>query len=82
MARGHNHGLGKTITSKPKDFKGSLKRLIRQFKPQLPAILFVVFILIVSSALTVISPIFLRDLINGFSSDLKNIALNPVYSGD
>lgn len=82
MGPGRGHGRGNRTTYKPKDFKGTFKRLIAQFKPQLPAILFVVFILIVASALTVISPIFLRNLINGFSQDLKNISMNPVYSGD
>lgn len=79
---GHGPGLGKRASSKPKNFKSSFKRLIGQFKPQLPAILFVVFVLIISAALTVTSPIFLRNLINGFSSDLKNISMNPTYSGN
>lgn len=80
---GSPHGRGGGMKfSKPKNFKKTSSRLLKQFKPQLGAFIFVSLILIVASILSVISPIFLRDLINGFSKDLAGINANPAYVGE
>lgn len=78
---GHSGPRGLKPT-KPKDFKNTSRRIIKQFKPQTGAFIFVALILVVSSVITVISPIFLRDLINGFAKDLAGISLNPDYIGE
>lgn len=65
---------------KPKNFKKTLTRLIGQFKPQLPAFIFVILILIISAVLAVVSPIFLKNLINGFALDMQGVG-NAFKSG-
>ncbi|MDR0934943.1 MAG: ABC transporter ATP-binding protein/permease [Erysipelotrichaceae bacterium] len=66
---------------KPKNFKGTLKRLIMHFRPELAAFIFVIIVIIISSVLSVTSPIFLQNIINGFANDLNNIRLDPTYIG-
>ena len=68
--RNKPHNSGNSY--KVKNFKGTGKRLLKQFKPLLPAFIFVAIILVCSSVLNALSPMFLRDIINGISSDVSH----------
>ncbi len=55
---------GLTENEKPKNFKGTLKRLIGDFKPYLPALTFVSIIITVSVVFTLLSPLYIRNILN------------------
>lgn len=55
---------GLTENEKPKNFKGTLRRLVADFKPYLPALIFVAVIITVSVAFTLLSPLYIRDILN------------------
>lgn len=58
---------GSMAGGKPKDFKKTTKRLLKDFKPLLGIFIFVIAILIVSAVFTVVNPILLGDFTNAFS---------------
>jgi ATP-binding cassette subfamily B protein len=63
---------------KPKDFKGSLRRLIKEFAGPRKSVLAVLFLLLVGgSVLSIVTPIVLRDTLNNFSD---YISLTPIDS--
>ena len=55
---------GLTENEKPKNFKGTLRRLVADFKPYLPALIFVAVIITVSVVFTLLSPLYIRDILN------------------
>lgn len=55
--------------AKVKDFKGTTKKLIKEFAPVKWALLIVAILLAASAILTAVSPMFLQDLINGFATE-------------
>ena len=56
--------------SRPKDFKGTFIRLIRDFKTQKWTLLAVVLLTVVSGVISVINPVLLGDTINNLASVL------------
>jgi len=68
-----NRGPGRNrVTEKPKDFKGTWVKLIRYGKNFLPLIIIVMAVVCVSTALQVISPIYLGDMATAIS-DIINL---------
>ncbi|HML99947.1 MAG TPA: ABC transporter ATP-binding protein [Bacilli bacterium] len=59
-----NNGPKRSYAGAPTKTGPTLKRLIKFFKPVLPKVIVVVFLLIISSVLTVTSPILLRNIMN------------------
>ena len=55
---------GLTENEKPKNFKGTLRRLVADFKPYLAALIFVAVIITVSVVFTLLSPLYIRDILN------------------
>lgn len=55
---------GLTEKDKPKNIKGTLKRLVTDFKPLLPKLLFVAFIITISVVFTILSPLYIRNILN------------------
>jgi ATP-binding cassette, subfamily B, multidrug efflux pump len=55
---------GLTENEKPKNFKATLKRLIADFKPYLPALTFVSIIITISVVFTLLSPLYIRNILN------------------
>ena len=55
---------GLTENEKPKNFKGTLRRLVGDFKPYLAALIFVAVIITVSVVFTLLSPLYIRDILN------------------
>ena len=51
-------------TEKPKNFKGTVKRMVREFKPDLGLIIFIVILSIASAILSVYSPLLIKDLLS------------------
>ncbi len=69
-------------TYKVKNFKGTGKRLLLEFKPLLASFIVVAVILVISSVLNALSPMFLRDIINGVSADISAATLSDgAYTG-
>ena len=50
---------------KARDPKKALKRLAKEFKPQLPLIIFISLLLVASSVLYVIEPMIMKQILNG-----------------
>jgi len=49
---------------KPKDTKGTLKRMVKEFKKEIPLIVIVILLSIASAILTLYSPILLKDILS------------------
>jgi hypothetical protein len=54
----------RAAVEKPKDFKGTLKRLVRYLRPQLPKLILVIILAIVSTVFTVFGPKISGNAIN------------------
>jgi len=54
--------------AKPKNYKKTLSRMVADFRPLLLTFIIVIFILIISAALSVLMPILLGNLVNDFAS--------------
>ena len=79
--KGKHHGMGTTY--KVKNFKGTGKRLLLEFKPLLASFIFVAIILICASILNAISPMYLRNIINGVALDASQAAASGgSYNGE
>jgi ATP-binding cassette subfamily B protein len=63
-------GRGFGPVEKPKDFKGTFRRLLTDFKPLYSKLIFVIFIVVISTFNKLISPLFIRDVLN-------DIVINP-----
>lgn len=70
--KGKHPGMDNTY--KVKNFKGTGKRLLLEFKPLLASFIFVAIILIGSSILNAISPMYLRNIINGVALEASQAA--------
>lgn len=55
---------GLTENEKPKNFKGTLRRLVSDFKPYQAALIFVAIIITISVVFTLLSPLYIRDILN------------------
>ena len=55
---------GLTENEKPKNFKGTLRRLVADFKPYLAALIFVAVIITISVVFTLLSPLYIRNILN------------------
>ena len=55
---------GLTENEKPKNFKGTLRRLVADFKPYLAALIFVAAIITISVVFTLLSPLYIRNILN------------------
>ena len=63
---GPRHGRmgGLTENEKPKNFKGTLNRLVGDFKPYFAALIFVAIIITISVVFTLLSPLYIRNILN------------------
>jgi ABC-type multidrug transport system fused ATPase/permease subunit len=52
---------------KAKNAKAAFKRLAKEFKPQLPLIIFISLLLIASSVLYVLEPMIMKTIVNGLT---------------
>ena len=55
---------GLTENEKPKNFKGTLNRLVGDFKPYFAALIFVAIIITISVVFTLLSPLYIRNILN------------------
>ena len=55
---------GLTEQDKPKNLKGTFRRLIKDFKPLLPKLIFVTVIITISVVFTLLSPLYIRNILN------------------
>ena len=55
---------GLTENEKPKNFKGTLRRLVADFKPYLASLIFVAVIITISVVFTLLSPFYIRNILN------------------
>jgi ATP-binding cassette, subfamily B, multidrug efflux pump len=53
---------------KAKDSKRALKRLLKEFRPQVPLIIFISLLLIASGVLYVLEPMVMKSIVNGMKS--------------
>jgi ATP-binding cassette subfamily B protein len=69
---------GLTEKDKPKNIKGTLKRLVQDFKPLLPKLVFVTIIITISVIFTILSPLYIRNILNDLISNPADffLALN------
>lgn len=76
----HGHGPG-AVPEKAKDFKGSMKKLIKYCKPLIPLIIIAVILAFLSSVLAIIGPDKLKDMTNTITNGLMGkIDLKKVKS--
>lgn len=57
--RGRMHGHGMYLGEKPRDFKGTLKKLLSFLKPYLPVLILVIILAVGSSVFSIVGPKFL-----------------------
>lgn len=62
----HGGGMRRGLApgEKPKNFKGTLKRLIKDFRPLYGNIIVVTVFVVISTVLKLLSPLFVRDVLN------------------
>lgn len=72
-ARGGMHGRS---AERPKNFKKTVRRLITEFKPLVAPLSVVAFFVILATVLTILSPIYLRDIMNRLSDVNNNIYID------
>ena len=67
---GPRHGRmgGLTENDKPKNLKGTLRRLVGDFKPFLPKLIFVTMIITISVVFTLLSPLYIRGIIQDITT--------------
>lgn len=61
--------------SKTQNFSLTLKRMIRDFKPQYPILIVIIILAISASIITIISPLFLRDFLENIN---KLLIISPI----
>ena len=68
---GPRHGRmgGLTENDKAKNFKGTLRRLMGDFKPFIPKLIFVSFIITTSVFFTLLSPLYIRNIITEMTTN-------------
>lgn len=72
MGRGRGRQM-RGVVEKPKDFKGTMRKLIKYLKPYHLSLILVMILALVSTALTVIAPKLLGDITNKIVAGLKTI---------
>lgn len=72
MGRGHGRRMRGAI-GRPKDFKGTMRKLIKYLKPYHLSLILVVILALISTALTVVTPKLLGDITNKIVAGLKII---------
>jgi ATP-binding cassette, subfamily B, multidrug efflux pump len=60
---------GLTENDKPKNIKATLKRLVGDFKPLIPRLIFVAVIIVFSVVFTILSPLYIRNILNDLIAD-------------
>ncbi len=60
---------GLTENDKPKNIKATLKRLIGDFRPLIPRLIFVAVIIVFSVVFTILSPLYIRNILNDLIAD-------------
>lgn len=55
---------GRRLRDKPKNFKQSFKRMVKDFKPQLPLIIVVILFSTISAVLTILAAVYMREIMN------------------
>lgn len=64
QGHGHGHGRARGVIEKPKDFKGTLRKLIKYLKPYRFLIILVLLFAIISTIFSVLIPKTLGDITN------------------
>jgi ATP-binding cassette subfamily B protein len=82
-------GRGLAPTEKPKDFKGTFRRLLKDFKPLYSKLVIVMIIILISTFNKLVSPLFIRDVLNDiiyrpeqfyiFNNDLVEVLWNELF---
>jgi ATP-binding cassette subfamily B protein len=82
-------GRGLAPTEKPKDFKGTFRRLLKDFKPLYSKLIIVMIIILISTFNKLVSPLFIRDVLNDiiyrpeqfyiFNNDLVEVLWNELF---
>jgi len=72
MGRGRGRQM-RGVVEKPKDFKGTMRKLIKYLKPYHLSLILVMILALISTALTVIAPKLLGDITNKIVAGLKTI---------
>ena len=71
---GRRHGGGmRGLVEKPKDFKGTMRKLIKYLKPYYVSIIVVLILAMASTVFTIISPKILGDITNEIVAGINNI---------
>ena len=74
LGLGRRHGGGmRGLVEKPKDFKGTMRKLIKYLKPYYVSIIVVLILAMASTVFTIISPKILGDITNEIVAGIKNI---------
>ena len=74
LGLGRRHGGGiRGLVEKPKDFKGTMRKLIKYLKPYYVSIIVVLILAMASTVFTIISPKILGDITNEIVVGIKNI---------
>ncbi|HHT83545.1 MAG: ABC transporter ATP-binding protein [Christensenellales bacterium] len=76
MGRGPMHGM---VMEKPKDFKGSFKKLINYLKPQLPFLIMVIVLAALGTILYIIAPRITANAINALQNGIMRGKLDMEY---
>ena len=63
---------GNRTVEKPRDFKKTMKRLVKDFRPMAAKLVIVSLIAVVSVILTIASPLFIRDILNNIARTPEN----------
>lgn len=67
----------RNVDARAKDFKGSAKKLIKELKPFRVQIIIVMILVVISSALSILTPVFLNTIMRTMARDIQQITLNP-----
>lgn len=74
-----NGGRGSRKIEKPKDFKGSLKKIYISFKPYIPVTIIAVILSFISAIFTIIGPSKISDLVSEITTGLRtSINMNNI----
>lgn len=76
MGRGPMYGM---VMEKPKDFKGSFKKLINYLKPQLPFLIMVIVLAALGTILYIIAPRITANAINALQNGIMRGKLDMEY---
>jgi ATP-binding cassette subfamily B multidrug efflux pump len=66
--------------AKVKNLSATSKRMLRDFRPQLPLIIVIIFLSILSAVLSIMAPIILRDFLNGAIPTNGDVSSSLLFS--